>query len=370
MRAIVLSTLCFSLAFGFTAIAEEPTTALGRKLARIQKKFEVDEKDLQKKLTAATDPEDRKQIEFLLKELHAFAAMDAVELAEESKKDDAAADAAVFAIKMLSKYSLTNEEFQKASVIILDHHINNPKIGPALGQMVNVGSMGLAFLQNVGEKTTNKEVQAIAFYHTALALDARATSQEGSSSEESLAKMRAEAVELMEKAVQLAPDAKIGDKTLAKAAEIDMVGLKVGVGNPAPEVEGTDLDGKKVKLSSYKGKVVLLDFWATWCGPCISMIPHEREMVAKLKDKPFVLLSVSLDKNKSDLTEFLATEKMPWAHWWDGSGAVAKVFKVRPIPTLYLIDAKGVVRKKWVGSQKSDVLEKAIEELLVEAGKK
>jgi thiol-disulfide isomerase/thioredoxin len=352
------------------AFAQEPTTAIGRKLAKIQKKFNDDEKELLKKLSDAKDAEDTKQVEFLMKELHAFAASDAVELAADGKKEDAGLDAAVYAIKLLGKYSLNNEDFQKASVIIMDHHINNAKIGPALEQMVDAGSMGLSFLQNIGEKTTSKEVQALAFFNTALALDARAASQEGSATDESLAKMRKEALDLIDKALALAPEAKIGDKTLKEASVAGIASLKLGVGNEAPDVEGIDLEGNKIKLSSYRGKVVLLDFWATWCGPCVRMIPHEKELVAKFKEKPFVLVGVSLDKDKSALSDFLASDPLPWVHWWDGKGSVARTFKVRPIPTLYLIDAKGVVRKKWVGAQTGETISKEVEALVKEAGKK
>jgi thiol-disulfide isomerase/thioredoxin len=125
-----------------------------------------------------------------------------------------------------------------------------------------------------------------------------------------------------------------------------------------------------VELSSYRGKVVLLDFWATWCGPCVAMIPHERELVTKMADKPFVLLSVNVDEDKTTLSDFLDKEKMPWNHWWDGTrGPIAKTFKVRAYPTLYLIDSKGIVRKKWVGSPGNAVLDKAVEELVAETQK-
>jgi thiol-disulfide isomerase/thioredoxin len=175
----------------------------------------------------------------------------------------------------------------------------------------------------------------------------------------------------MAKAVELAPAAKIGDTTLAKAAAAEAASLKIAVGNPAPDVEGIDLDGKKVKLAGMKGKVVLFDFWATWCGPCRAMIPHERELVEKMAKKPFVLLSVNVDDEKSTLKDFLSEEKMPWPHWWDGSaGPLAKMFKIRGFPTIYLIDAKGVIRKKWLGSPGNEVLDKAVEELVAEAEKK
>ncbi|HQR06449.1 MAG TPA: redoxin family protein [Gemmatales bacterium] len=141
----------------------------------------------------------------------------------------------------------------------------------------------------------------------------------------------------------------------------------LAIGQPAPEVINKDLDDKTVKLSDLKGRVVVLDIWATWCGPCRAMIPHEREMVEKLKDKPFTLVSISADEEKETLTNFLAKEKMPWTHWWSGkSGGILEDWDVQYFPTIYVIDAKGIIRHKDLrGAQ----LEKAVEELLTEAGK-
>src|SRR5207244_146319 len=80
----------------------------------------------------------------------------------------------------------------------------------------------------------------------------------------------------------------------------------LAVGKNAPEAEAEDLAGKPVKLSAYKGKVVVIDFWATWCPPCKAMIPHERELVQKNADKPFVFISISADEKKDTLKGFLS----------------------------------------------------------------
>ncbi len=136
------------------------------------------------------------------------------------------------------------------------------------------------------------------------------------------------------------------------------------VGKPVPEVVSKDLEGKSVKLSDYKGKVVVLDIWATWCPPCRAMIPHERELVKRLKDQPFVLISVSLDKSVDVLKAFLKDNEMPWVHWFNGAqGGLAEDWDVQAIPAIYVVDHKGVVRFTGVRGQKMD---EAVDQLLKE----
>ncbi|HKB02059.1 MAG TPA: TlpA disulfide reductase family protein [Gemmataceae bacterium] len=371
MQRVLFAGLVLALGLPGAAFGDDPASPLARKLAQLKKKHEADEKELKKKLADAKAADDKQQVNFLIKELHAFTASDAVELAQEGKKDEAGLEAAVFAIKLLGPFKLTGADMDKAIAIIMDHHIDNPKIAPALAEMVDAGPNGLAFLESVVDKALNKEVQALALYYNALAEDAKATAAEGPTGDPvKIAAVRARAADMMERAVKLAPDARVGEDTLAKTVPAELVALKLAVGSAVPEVEGTDLDGKKVKLSSFRGKVVLLDFWATWCGPCVAMIPHERELVSKMSEKPFALIGVSVDEEKDALTEFLGRQKMPWAQWWDGpKGQLTRMFKVRSFPTLYLIDAKGVVRHKWVSSPGDEVIDKAVAELVVEAEK-
>jgi thiol-disulfide isomerase/thioredoxin len=154
--------------------------------------------------------------------------------------------------------------------------------------------------------------------------------------------------------------------TLAEMAKGNLFELKhLAIGMKAPAAESKTLEGKKASLADYAGKVVVLDIWATWCGPCRQMIPHEREMVEKFKDKPFALISVSADDEKKALEEFLEKEKMPWTHWWDNGGdsALLKQWNVRFFPTVYVIDQKGVIRYKHV---RGKALEEAVAKLLAE----
>ena len=119
------------------------------------------------------------------------------------------------------------------------------------------------------------------------------------------------------------------------------------VGRVAPEIVGEDLDGKPLKLSDHRGKVVVVCFWATWCGPCMAMVPHERELVARMAGKPFALLGVNSDEARDrDKARKIAREKqMTWPSWWDGGhrGAIQTAYDVTHWPTVYVLDAGGVI---------------------------
>jgi peroxiredoxin len=160
--------------------------------------------------------------------------------------------------------------------------------------------------------------------------------------------------------VPVGPDETLGER--AKGNLYELRNLRVGM--KAPAAESRNLKAEKASLADYRGKVVVLDFWATWCIPCKEMIPHERDMVEKFKDKPFALVSISVDEEKKELEEFLGKERMPWTHWWDGPGApFVKQWNVHTFPTIYVIDAKGVIRHKHI---RGEELEKAVEKLLAE----
>jgi thiol-disulfide isomerase/thioredoxin len=139
----------------------------------------------------------------------------------------------------------------------------------------------------------------------------------------------------------------------------------LSIGQPAPPLVGEALDGKRAALAELKGNVVVIDVWTTWCGPCKAMIPHERAMVERLKGKHFKLVSISADEKKETVKEFLATEPMPWTHWWSGpEGKIIELLNIQHYPTIYVLDTNGVIRYTEI---RGEELEKAVNVLLMEA---
>src|SRR5262249_37778092 len=112
---------------------------------------------------------------------------------------------------------------------------------------------------------------------------------------------------------------RLADKARAELARIaNLPNLKVG--KVAPEIGGEGLDGRPVRLSDHRGKVVVVCFWATWCGPCMAMVPHERELVGRLQGRPFALLGVNSDEagDREKARKAVREKQMTWPSWWDG----------------------------------------------------
>ena len=117
------------------------------------------------------------------------------------------------------------------------------------------------------------------------------------------------------------------------------------IGKPALDFQVTDLKGEELSLEKYRGQVVLLDFWATWCPPCIAEIPNVKKAYEKYKDQKFQIIGISLDRSLEPLEAYIEKEALGWLHYWDKSRKVSTLYKVRGIPSTFLIDGEGVIRK-------------------------
>src|SRR6478672_11619558 len=98
-----------------------------------------------------------------------------------------------------------------------------------------------------------------------------------------------------------------------------------------------------MKLSDYRGKVVVLTFWATWCGPCMQMVPHERELVRRMEGKSFVLLGVNGDEDKERLRRQSKEQQIHWRSFYDGGpgGPISRSWNVKGWPAVFVLDRAG-----------------------------
>jgi peroxiredoxin len=135
------------------------------------------------------------------------------------------------------------------------------------------------------------------------------------------------------------------------------------VGNRAPDFTLLDTSGKALSLSQLRGQVVLLDFWASWCAPCIAQLPAMKTVLAKYRDQGFIILGVSSDFTTAAWKSYIGREGLDWRHVYDAgdpSGAFA-TYNVRAIPQTYLLDRDGVIVQAGLHG---DQLDTAIQSVL------
>ena len=132
-------------------------------------------------------------------------------------------------------------------------------------------------------------------------------------------------------------------------------------------IEGVRLDGSKFSTADWKGKVIFVDFWATWCGPCRAELPRVKKAYADFHDKGLEVLGVSCDNEGAELTKFLDENKdMPWPQLFDtknpGWHALATAYGIDGIPTMFLIDKKGILRSVTARENFEEMIPKLLDE--------
>jgi thiol-disulfide isomerase/thioredoxin len=163
------------------------------------------------------------------------------------------------------------------------------------------------------------------------------------------------------------PDRGVKEHFTARLGRLDMLG------KAAPPIEGQDVDGKTVRLADLKGKVVLVDFWATWCPPCLAAVPELKEVASKYRDKGFVILGVNLDAQRKDVgsvekaspvvRRFLLAAHIAWPNVLVGDAAndPTKAYDVDEIPARFLVDREGkIVDVEQTGEELDKAIARAL----------
>ena len=158
---------------------------------------------------------------------------------------------------------------------------------------------------------------------------------------------------------------KLGNSDLAREYQVKADPTLAWEGQVLPELlQVVDLAGKPVSLADYRGKLVLLDFWATWCGPCITELPNLKEVYEKYHDSGFEIVGISLDSDEAALREFIKENRLTWRQVFDGKrweSPLVQQYGIRGIPAQFLIDQEGrVISVKARGKRLGDLIEAEI----------
>jgi len=135
---------------------------------------------------------------------------------------------------------------------------------------------------------------------------------------------------------------------------LDMGIFKLHSLNPPVDIQLKDVDGKMVRVSDLKGKIVFLNFWTTWCPPCRIEMPAMQKLHQRLKDKDFVMIAINLQESASKVKAFNGKYKLSFTSLLDSNGKVGLRFGVRSIPITYILDKKGGLIGKALGPRDWD----------------
>jgi thiol-disulfide isomerase/thioredoxin/tRNA A-37 threonylcarbamoyl transferase component Bud32 len=258
---------------------------------------------------------------------------------------------------------------QEALALLEKDHFQKPELANVCQRFSETPAPDYEkLLRAAAAKHAHRDVQGLAGYALAMSL-ARQAEQALEANPRRAAELNRQAEEQLEAVLKAHPAVPCGQTTLGEVVKAKLHELRrLTVGRVAEDIEGKDLAGKPFKLSDYRGKVVVLDFWGDWCGYCRQMYPLERELSRRLKGRPFALLGVNCDDEKARAMRVLEREKITMRCWWDGSGvgeSITTRWQVDSYPNIFVLDHKGVIRYRFRGLAGRE-LEAAVQRLLKE----
>ena len=316
----------------------------------------------EKEYNGAKTADERERLNKSLRGEVAAIVSPAVRNAFELVQPHAAEGVAIEPLLWIASQGGATDHGQKAAVLLIEYHLTSPKtielaFGLRQSDMKWVEQMLRAQVAARALPEDQRPRQMLALAQT---LHSSVERRQGD-----VGKLADETIQLFTELGQKYADKEYrGGVTFGELAKSSLFEIKsLSIGKIAPDIEGDDLNGVTFKLSASRGKVVMISFWATWCGPCMAELPHERELVKKYEGRPFVLIGVNADPDKGAVIPLLEKKLIPWRSFWCGDkgplGPIPRTWNVNNWPTVYLIDHAGVIQAKEL---QDGILEKLVAE--------
>ena len=293
-------------------------------------------------------------------------------LAENFHDDPVAIDSLIW----ISRNCIFSEESRKALELLASDHVRSDRLeafcwqistlvgepfkpvedflravqkGNPHREVQGLSRLGLAHYLKMAKERTERELIGLTIRKGRPISPARLQELKG----RRLDKMVEESTENFERVIKDYDDIKINGvyATSGEDAKAELFELRnLFVGSPSAEIQGQDIFGGAMKLSDYRGKVVVLEFGShRRCPPCRAMYPALRALVKSLEDKPFALLGINIDDDRDELKRLVEKGDITWRSWWDGvglGGPIADRWIIRNWPTTYVLDQEGIIRNK------------------------
>ncbi|MBI3860589.1 MAG: TlpA family protein disulfide reductase [Planctomycetia bacterium] len=286
-------------------------------------------------------------------------------LVKEAPADGTSFDALVWIVENLDAPDAL-AVLDEALALFEKHHVKSPRLKTAFPVLAACPSeRAESLLERLGEKGETREIRGLGLYHLAR----RRAKRLGGTDD---AKRQGAIESLLERVRKEYGDIQPDDeektlKQLAAGAIFEIQNLRPG--KMIPELAGDDVAGKPLKLSGFRGKVVLLVFWGTWCQPCMAKVPFERMLMEKFSGRPFTVVGVNCGDQKKKAAAVMKEQKMTWPSFSDGDdGPIVSRWNISDFPTVILIDAQGKILQRDPADDAE--LERAVAEAVAKAADK
>jgi peroxiredoxin len=355
--ALVLSLAGGGLENGGSAAsgAQAATDTGDSPLAALEAAYAAEREQFQERISRATTEADRLQILRDMQSRQADFNQRFLRVAQQSPDSPQSLAALTWILK---NDFVKSPDSRAALKLVAQHHLDDADLSEICERLVKWAPSpeAEAFLRSAADSSSRRtQAAARVAWARSLAVDPN---------------RKSEVESLLEELAAEYSDVPSARGSVADAAKGELFELRhLNVGQRAPEISGMDLQGEPLSLSDYRGRVVLLYFWGSWCPHCRQNAPRIEQLTERLRGQPFAIVGVDSDPDAAAANAFLAEQNMDWKSWHDGDaarGPIASRWNVLQWPTTYLLDHQGVIRAKFQG-QFPEQLDQAVDQLVSHA---